>query len=85
MKVSFLHLLHPNICLQADEKAQAQRRAHDPKDVDPKDVESEAHGPEKESLSENAADAEDSQWTTPLVEVCVECCDAKFCCFAPPI
>ena len=50
-RVSFLHLLHPNICLQADEKVQAQRRADDPKDVDPKDVESEAHGPERESLS----------------------------------
>ena len=48
-------------------------------------MESEAHGREKESLSENAEAAEDSQWVRPLEEVCVECCDAKLCCFASPI
>ena len=51
-------LLHEKICLQADEKVQAQRRADNPKIPDPKDVESEAHGPEKETLSENADAAE---------------------------
>ena len=49
--------------------------------MDPKDVGSEAHSREKESLSENAEAAEDCQWVRPLEEVCVECRDAKFCCF----
>ena len=53
--------------------------------MDPKDVESEVHGREKETLSENAEAAEDSQWVRPLEEVCVECCDARLCCFASPI
>ena len=39
----------------------------------------------KESLSENAEAAEDSQWVRSLEKVCVECCDAKLCCFASPI
>ena len=52
---------------------------------DPKDVESEAHGREKESLSENAEAAEDSQWVKPLEEVCIDFCDAKLCCFVSPI
>ena len=26
VKVVFLHVIHPNICLQADEKAQAERK-----------------------------------------------------------
>ena len=45
--------------------------------MDPKDVESEAHGPEKESLSGSALmDARIGQWVGLLEQVCAECRDA---------
>ena len=48
--------------------------------MDPKDVESEAHGPEKESLSGSALmDARTGQWVGPLEQVCAECRDALLC------
>ena len=48
-------------------------------------MELEAHGREKESLSETAEAAENSQYVRPSEEVCVESCDAKLYCFASSI
>ena len=48
--------------------------------MNPKDEESEAHGPEKESLSGSALmDARAGQWVGPLEQVCAECRDALLC------
>ena len=48
--------------------------------MNPKDVESEAHGPEKESLSGSALmDARTGQWVRPLEQVCAECRDVLLC------
>ena len=49
-------------------------------DVDPQDVESEAHGPEKESLSGSALmNARTGQWVGPMEQVCAECRDTLMC------
>ena len=43
-------------------------------------MESEAHGPEKESLSGSALmDARTGQWVTPLEQVCPERRDTLLC------
>ena len=43
-------------------------------------MESEAHGPEKESLSRSALmDARTGQWVGQLEQVCAECRDTLLC------